>query len=536
MNQNPPVPVAPEEERRIQIEEEVRRKAGLAQRTLGRIFTVIGKSRIGESAKTGIKKIVTWLATKAGIKAIAATVSAGIIPAASAAWKTLKKAGKAALAAIASIFMWAAHYGPAGLAGGVAGLIGGAWLGIKAGVATFGALAPFIGPFAAIPGVIVGITVWVGTTFLGASVGIGIQMLWDKITAAFGKATVPQIGASSLAEATAATVTTAKWAVPAAATTATVGGIIVAQVISSAFVIPTEGRPSPWAPQSEYIQVEKTVRFGDEVNPTRKIENSEINENTSFTYQLSITASQAKLTNIRVEDVVTTTQETGTNQIGVKVWDDIPDLNAGETWTPDPYDVPTRPVEKFTDSILANTVTVTADVEEENLTGEQSFASTIVIIGSPPQDCPRGWPVDIRPIRITQGPGGSYTHKGLEAIDIGFGHLDKLPGVKATHKGVAHRDFDSYSGKGNYVSITSTCQGVTFNSLYAHLDSISIRDGDPVEYGTQIGIGGNTGQSTGRHLHYEFTSPGSKIKMAPPYIPVAVPYRDTCQNNTCIYQ
>jgi murein DD-endopeptidase MepM/ murein hydrolase activator NlpD len=40
-------------------------------------------------------------------------------------------------------------------------------------------------------------------------------------------------------------------------------------------------------------------------------------------------------------------------------------------------------------------------------------------------------------------------------------------------------------------------------SLYYHLDSISVREGDIVRTGTQIGLSGSTGLSTGPHLHWE---------------------------------
>ncbi|WP_234380366.1 M23 family metallopeptidase [Streptomyces sp. CMB-StM0423] len=39
--------------------------------------------------------------------------------------------------------------------------------------------------------------------------------------------------------------------------------------------------------------------------------------------------------------------------------------------------------------------------------------------------------------------------------------------------------------------------------LYAHLDRMSVADGDRVEGGTRIGDSGNTGNSTGPHLHFE---------------------------------
>jgi len=40
-------------------------------------------------------------------------------------------------------------------------------------------------------------------------------------------------------------------------------------------------------------------------------------------------------------------------------------------------------------------------------------------------------------------------------------------------------------------------------SLYYHLDSISVQEGDIVRTGTQLGLSGSTGLSTGPHLHWE---------------------------------
>jgi murein DD-endopeptidase MepM/ murein hydrolase activator NlpD len=40
-------------------------------------------------------------------------------------------------------------------------------------------------------------------------------------------------------------------------------------------------------------------------------------------------------------------------------------------------------------------------------------------------------------------------------------------------------------------------------SLYYHLDSISVKEGDMVYTGAQIGLSGSTGLSTGPHLHWE---------------------------------
>ena len=55
-------------------------------------------------------------------------------------------------------------------------------------------------------------------------------------------------------------------------------------------------------------------------------------------------------------------------------------------------------------------------------------------------------------------------------------------------------------GYGNYVVIKHT-NGV--QTLYGHLDSILVDQGQTVSKGQNIARSGNTGQSTGPHLHFE---------------------------------
>jgi murein DD-endopeptidase MepM/ murein hydrolase activator NlpD len=98
-----------------------------------------------------------------------------------------------------------------------------------------------------------------------------------------------------------------------------------------------------------------------------------------------------------------------------------------------------------------------------------------------------------RPVtgRLTQNYHGG--HNGLDiAVPVG------TP-IKTTMDGqVVHAGWNN-QGYGNLVIIEN---GV-YRTYYAHLSSIPVSVGDSVRAGTTIGLSGNTGNSTGPHLHYE---------------------------------
>jgi murein DD-endopeptidase MepM/ murein hydrolase activator NlpD len=89
--------------------------------------------------------------------------------------------------------------------------------------------------------------------------------------------------------------------------------------------------------------------------------------------------------------------------------------------------------------------------------------------------------------------GTSRLHEGMDfSADIG------TP-VYATGDGkVTFADW--HSGYGNLIEIN---HGFNYVTRYAHLSQISVRSGQSVKRGDLIGKVGNTGKSTGPHLHYE---------------------------------
>ena len=63
-------------------------------------------------------------------------------------------------------------------------------------------------------------------------------------------------------------------------------------------------------------------------------------------------------------------------------------------------------------------------------------------------------------------------------------------------------------GWGDYIMIN---HGNNLISLYAHLDSRSVKRGDTVTAGQKIGTTGNSGISSGPHLHFELREHGKAI-------------------------
>ena len=84
--------------------------------------------------------------------------------------------------------------------------------------------------------------------------------------------------------------------------------------------------------------------------------------------------------------------------------------------------------------------------------------------------------------------------------------------VLAADDGVVATVASGNTGYGNYVVIAHS-SGIT--TLYGHLLSASLRSGQFVAAGGEIGRVGSTGLSTGPHLHFEVRRAGRPVDPNP---------------------
>jgi murein DD-endopeptidase MepM/ murein hydrolase activator NlpD len=120
-------------------------------------------------------------------------------------------------------------------------------------------------------------------------------------------------------------------------------------------------------------------------------------------------------------------------------------------------------------------------------------------------------------------------NEALDRIASGFGYrLDPFyhtssfhPGmdftadlgteVFVTGDGVVQKTPSDGWGYGNHIIVD---HGFGYTTLYGHLSKILVRPGQSVKRGQLIGHVGNTGRSTGPHLHYEVRKGGSPLNPA----------------------
>lgn len=111
--------------------------------------------------------------------------------------------------------------------------------------------------------------------------------------------------------------------------------------------------------------------------------------------------------------------------------------------------------------------------------------------------------------------GTTRLHAG---VDIGQGNRTNVPIVSVANGTVSKVNtgcdpWNGYLGNscggqwGNYIMIKHNVNGTEYETVYAHLSAVLVAEGQEVAKGQMIGIMGNSGSSTGAHLHFEIHSP-----------------------------
>jgi murein DD-endopeptidase MepM/ murein hydrolase activator NlpD len=117
-------------------------------------------------------------------------------------------------------------------------------------------------------------------------------------------------------------------------------------------------------------------------------------------------------------------------------------------------------------------------------------------------------------------------NKNLERMASGYGwRVDPIYKIQEFHKGmdftcpigtavhvtgdgvVETVDFN-YGGYGNEIIVN---HGFGYRTRYAHLSRFNVKPGQKLKRGDVIGYSGNTGKSTGPHLHYEVLKNGDVL-------------------------
>lgn len=142
--------------------------------------------------------------------------------------------------------------------------------------------------------------------------------------------------------------------------------------------------------------------------------------------------------------------------------------------------------------------------QDPDSTGSLAAALSGISTGSAftsqgPKPTPSGRPIEGGV--LTQG-----SRTGHNALDFG---IPVGTPVQATMDGrITYAGWND-QGYGNLVIV----ENGEYSTYYAHLSSIPVSVGDTVTAGTTIGLSGNTGNSTGPHLHYEIRK--NKVRLDP---------------------
>ena len=177
-------------------------------------------------------------------------------------------------------------------------------------------------------------------------------------------------------------------------------------------------------------------------------------------------------------------------------------LSAGSSVVSPALPVQQAPVPAHTPEGADGTVTVTAPMVGVFYAASAPDAKPFVTLGDTVK---KGDVLCIICLLYTSSWGDGRGHKGIDIAGSGIHGSDVL----AVDGGVVKEvnDYSSWgSGYGYYVILD---HGNNHTTMYAHCSKICVKEGQKIAKGQRIAKIGNTGDSTGPHLHFEIRYRGS---------------------------
>lgn len=156
-------------------------------------------------------------------------------------------------------------------------------------------------------------------------------------------------------------------------------------------------------------------------------------------------------------------------------------------------------ISHFDDRYFANKLKLTDE--------QEAFLATIPSIEPIPDNTDQAMLISGFGMRINPFHKGNYEHPGVDFA------APRGTEVQATADGTVINTVHTnlQAGYGNYIDVSHHNGFVT---RYAHLESITVRDGQRVKKGDKIGTVGSSGGSVAPHVHYEIFRDGKQVNPA----------------------
>ena len=169
-------------------------------------------------------------------------------------------------------------------------------------------------------------------------------------------------------------------------------------------------------------------------------------------------------------------------------------------------------------AVITNVTTLSEPVNKVVLKGTKSYGSNYSGGGSPAVVSGEwGWPT-ISPYIITSYYGYRWgrLHAGIDISGCGFGSPIYSIGdgtVSAVTNNCADRGYYGSSCGGGYGNAVRIVYSNGMEIIYSHImgSNIRVSVGQRVSKGQVVGYMGNSGSSTGTHLHFQVNMPGGSV-------------------------